>query len=393
MSTSRPPAADGLRVLHVVTRYTGGSVRRLLDAVDAVDARHVVAVGPDSEVERLGELDGRAELVVVGSLRREVTPVGDARALVDLVRLVRRVRPHVVHTHQSKGGLLGRVAARAGGVGIVYHSASMASFGPGYGRAESAVFRVAEWATAPLVTRTFVVGRDLADRLAEGARVPRRKLVTIRSSIPADRFRPPAAGERGARRRARGVDPSALVVAYVGSLEPRKGVADLPALVAEAAAGRPVTLLVAGDGPLRDDLAADRTPGVEVVLLGHVGDVADVMGCADALVLPSSAEGLPQVLVQAAMVGVPFAAYDVDGVGELLDLGARGAAAPLGDRSRLAAALGALLDDAAAGSEAVAGAAPAASEAWREWDPAEVAARYREHYAADLAARRRAPLG
>lgn len=136
-------------------------------------------------------------------------------------------------------------------------------------------------------------------------------------------------------------------------------------------------------------MADDRTPGVDLVLLGHVPDVARVMRAADALVLPSSAEGLPQVLVQAAMVGLPFAAYDVDGVRELLDLGAPGAAAPLGDRSRLVAALRGLLAPAE-----VAGVAQAPAATWREWDPAEVAALYREHYTADLAPgrrRRRAP--
>ena len=74
-------------------------------------------------------------------------------------------------------------------------------------------------------------------------------------------------------------------------------------------------------------------------LLGHVSDVPRVLRAADVLALPSSAEGLPQVLVQAARAGVPFVAFDVDGVAELLALGAVGRSVPLGDRDGFAVAL------------------------------------------------------
>lgn len=351
-------------------------MRRLLDVVDAVDAPHTFVVGPDSEVDPETVLAGRAEVVTVPTLAREVAPGRDARSLVDLVRLLRRLRPDVVHTHQAKAGLVGRVAARLAGVPVVYHSASMASFGPGYGSRESAVFRAAETATAPLVTRYFVVGRDLGDRLVEGARVPRRKLLVVRSHVDRAAFAAVDDQRRAAARARLGLAPDGAVVVFVGSLEDRKGVADLPAVM--AAAGGPATLLVAGTGPRRPLLEAAAVPGVDIRLLGHVADVGGLMAAADAVVLPSSAEGVPQVGVQAAMVGVPLVAYDVDGVGELLDEGADGEVVALGEAADLGAAVRrALADPSRRGSRIQ-------DSVWSAWSTDVIADHYREAYADDL---------
>jgi glycosyltransferase involved in cell wall biosynthesis len=101
-------------------------------------------------------------------------------------------------------------------------------------------------------------------------------------------------------------------------------------------AADPPDLLVVGDGPERERLAAElaaRGLAGHAVLTGHLSDpghVHDAIRGADLLVLMSAAEGLPQVLVQAAAAGTPFVAFDVEGVREILALGARGDAVPLG---------------------------------------------------------------
>lgn len=376
------PARD--QVLSVITRLgRGGSERRLYDVLAAVPADHTVVIGADSDPEVAAALAATCEVLRCDSLVREVSPADDARALAQLVRLLRSRRFDAVHTHQSKAGLLGRVAARLAGVGLVYHSSSMASFGPGYGRAESAAFAVAERVTAPLVTRFFVVGDDLAGRMrANGVR--RDRIDVVRSSLELGPFAVRDAlpdGGRGEARRRLGLDPDVPVVVFVGSLDRRKNVLMLPDAVATATGGGPATLLMAGAGPLADRMqqeADERTDAVDVRLLGHVGDVASVMRAADVLALPSSAEGLPQVLVQAARGGLPFVAFDVDGVAELLALGAIGRSVPLGDHDRFAAAL---RDELAALDRHGRGVDPVV---WAQWEPAVVADHYRRSYQVGL---------
>jgi glycosyltransferase involved in cell wall biosynthesis len=127
------------------------------------------------------------------------------------------------------------------------------------------------------------------------------------------------------------------VIAYVGSLEPRKNPLLLPGLleaVRTAGATRDALLLVAGDGPLGPALRSaldDRRLTDHARLLGHLPDPADVFAGADVVVLLSDVEGLPQVLVQAAAAGTPFVAFEVSGVQELLAAGAVGTAIAPGD--------------------------------------------------------------
>lgn len=377
-------------VLSVITRLArGGSERRLHDVVAAVDADHVVVAGPGSNPAVVAELATRVEVLTCDALVRQVAPAADARALAWLADVVRRRQVDVVHTHQSKAGLLGRLATVGPGRPVVYHSASMASFGPGYGRLEGSAFALAERATAPLVDRWFVVGEDLRRMLAANGAPPER-LQVVRSSLDLAPFAPPGDVERWSWRARLGVPAEGPVVAFVGALETRKGVRALPGVAGAVASalGRPVTLLVAGDGPEREDLAGGLAAAPDVVprILGHLVDVVDVAGvmrAADALVLPSSSEGLPQVLVQAAACGLPVAAYDVEGVRELASLGASVAIAPLGDEAALAVALGGVLgDDRPVRRRLV------SDRVLDQWDPATVAEAYRSAYRADLSGRR-----
>ena len=345
--------AERERVLHVVTRYQrGGSERRIKDLVAALpEFRHDLLVGADSDVDLARAQVGADSVSVLEPLVRSVSPRDDVRCLLTLRALLRARRPALLVTHQSKAGALGRLAAARAGVPAV-HSLSMASFGPGYGRVESLVFRMLERRLGRRTAGFAVVGADLAARFAR-AGVPADRLHVVRSFVPlpdaaaleprdvvrrrlADRFEVPSDGP---------------LVAYVGSLDARKNVLAIPGVLAAAATRAGVTpaFVAAGSGPLADDLAARlaaRGLDDRAVLTGHLGDpadVADVLRGADVVLLLSKAEGLPQVLVQAAANGTPFVTYDVEGVTELLALGAQGDATPLGDLDAVVEALAKVL--------------------------------------------------
>jgi glycosyltransferase involved in cell wall biosynthesis len=222
----------------------------------------------------------------------------------------------------------------------------MANFGPGYSRLQSALFRRIE---ARLIRRTsayVVVGSDLARRY-EAIGTPSDKLHVVRSGVTLT--------ERRERTAARAEVCAALdlpadrpLVLYLGSLDQRKNVLDLPRLLPETSeidAPRPY-LVVAGEGPLEEALRETiRVRGLEgdARLVGFVREPGSLIRAADVVVLLSSAEGVPQVLVQAAAAQTPFVAYAVDGVRELMDLGAEGVAVPLGNVQAAAAATRALL--------------------------------------------------
>ncbi len=361
---SEPPRP--LRVLHLVTRYRrGGSEQRVRDLIAALDdAEHVVIVGADSDPELATEQLG-LEVEVEPDLVRSPRPDRDARAIARVRRRLRAGSFDLVVTHQSKAGVVGRVAARtAGGVPVV-HSLSMASFGPGYGRAESALFRTIERVLAPLTARYVVVGADLARRF-EVAGVTPRKLTIVRSAAtlpsPAPEPRPTVAELAHGR----------PVILSIGALEPRKHPLDLVSLLRSVQCTVPDAFLaVAGEGPLAAELAdAVRAAGLEddVALLGYVKPVDPLLWRADVLVLLSEAEGLPQVLIQAAAAGLPFVTYEVDGAREVVGLGAVGAVVPLGDVDAAADAVTARL---------VAADERTVRVDTGSWDPAVIRAAYR----------------
>lgn len=340
-------------VLHVCTRYQrGGSERRIRDLVAALpEMRHHLLVGAASDPDLAREQTGAEHVEVLPTLVRQVAPVQDAASLLHLWRLLRRAPYDLVVTHQSKAGALGRAAALAARGPAVVHSLSMASFGPGYGRLEDRVFRRLERALGRRTGAFCVVGADLAARFA-AIGVPADRLHVVRSGIPLAPDVRPRAQARQAVSERHGVPPDRPLLCYVGSLEPRKDVLVLPEVQAQLAGRLPIppVLLVVGDGPQREELRARASElglAADVVLTGHLSDaehVRDALRAADVVLLLSRAEGLPQVLVQAAAQGTPFVAFDVEGVRELLALGARGAAVPLGDVDAVAVAVAAHLE-------------------------------------------------
>ncbi len=308
----------------------GGSEQRLRDIVRALDDhQHDVVLGCDSDLRLLQHHLPGVRAVVEPSLCREVDPVRD---LVALRRLTDRIASGgywALVTHQSKAGALGRLAARRLRYQRVVHSLSMPSFGPGYRWDEAAVHRLIERRLEPWTSRYAVVGADLAERF-ETIGVPRHKLSVIRSAVRLPTVRGPRHQLRAELAASLGLDTDRAWLLYLGSLDHRKNVLSLPVFlqqVIQLFVGPRPTLLIAGAGPLEDQLRALASRiGVadDTRVLGHVDDPSDLVSAADAMVLLSRAEGLPQVLVQSAAVGTPFVATEVDGVDELLALGALG---------------------------------------------------------------------
>lgn len=326
-------------VLQLCTRYLrGGSEQRVRDVCQAfAESGHTVVVGRDSDPVLLRQDLPVAEVIVEPSLCREPNPVQDARAVARVRRLVRERRFDVIVTHQSKAGVIGRISAHMANGPPVVHSLSMASFGPGYGRVANHIYRPIERLLSRWTDAYAVVGHDLADRFARIG-VESDKLNVIRSGA-----RLPSNGDGRSAPRARaaaahGLPPDRPWVLYLGALDDRKNVMSLPILHQQVLSMLPRSvapyLVVAGDGPRRDDLVAllDRMGlSGDAQVLGHVTDPGSLLVNADVLVLLSRCEGLPQVLLQATAAGTPFVCWEVDGVDELLDLGAAGFVVDQGD--------------------------------------------------------------
>ena len=314
-----------VKVLHVATRHRlGGAERNLNHTVGWQLARGYdvhVAIGSDGFFPSLP--DG-TRVHLLEDLVRDVAPREDYAAFRQLQRLVRAERYDIVHTHQSKAGIVGRAAA-SGATPLILHTLHMASFGPAYGRTASEVFLKAERYAARFTDLFISVGRELAERyIRAGVGSPDRHVV-IHSPIEVERFqqvREATNAQRLEWRKRFSARPDLSHVVSIGALDRRKRHHVVIDSLAPLLRAGEMTFTIAGDGPEATALANHaKTLGVSdaVRLSGFVSDVPALLGSADLLVHASELEGVPQSVIQALAAGVPVVATEMEGLGEIRD--------------------------------------------------------------------------
>jgi glycosyltransferase involved in cell wall biosynthesis len=344
----------GLKVIHVITRLSlgGSSENTVLSVVGLAAAGHdcLLVTGPaGTETDLVAAAARRGCRVrLLPSLVREVAPVTDLRAVVDLVRIFRRERPDLVHTHTSKAGFVGRLAARLARVPLTVHTPHGHVFYAYYGPARTRLFIALERLAARWTDRIVVLTpRGAEEHLARGIGRP-GQYVAIPSGVDVAALRA-RAPERAAARARIGVNAEAPLVVGVGRLVPVKGFDVLIAAVPELRAAFPsVSVLLVGDGPERPALEARaRALGVDAHLriVGALDDVAPCIAASDVLVAPSRNEGMGRVLIEAMALDVPVVATRVGGIPSVLGDGEFGVLVPAEAPGPLAAALIDVLHD------------------------------------------------
>ena len=255
-------------------------------------------------------------------------------ALRRLRALLRRERPHVLHTWMFTCNLYGRLAAR--GLPI----ATLASEVAADVTKSAARLAIDRW-LAPSTGAFYVNSSVVARFYHERCGIPLEKLVVIPNGVRVPEMAP-------VPRAALGVSEDAFVVCGAGRLSPEKGFDRvIEALAAPALRERKVELIIAGEGPSRgalEALAVARAVAGRVHLLGHRADLPGVLQAADAFVLSSLHEGMSNVLMEAMALGLPCVSTPVGGVEELLSHGESGLVVPASAPEPIAAALAQLMD-------------------------------------------------
>src|SRR3989442_4049582 len=340
-----------MRVLHVITRLAvGGSPENTVATVVALARAGyacTLAVSFRESVEAVLE-DARrrgCRLVDVPSLGREVALASDVAAIYRLLRPIGADRPHIGHTHTSKAGFVGRLAARLARVPGVIHQPHGHIFYGYYGRRRSTFYigleRLAAHWTDRIVTLTE---RGTDEHLAQGIG-RREQFVAVPSGVPIEALQARASSRADARVRL-GLGPRALVVVGLGRLVPVKGfdllVGALPRVLAEVP---DTTVLLVGDGPERLALerqAATLGVGARVRIEGAVSAsdaVPAYLAAADVCAAPSRNEGMGRALVEAMALGVPVVGAAVGGIPSVIRQNECGRLIPPDDVGALAAAL------------------------------------------------------
>jgi glycosyltransferase involved in cell wall biosynthesis len=330
-----------MRIAALVTQPRGGPVDHAVDVACELAAR-----GHDSHL--IGPVGNHADRLAGAGVVHHDVAIGhksDLASALELRRLLRTLRPDVLHCQDRRAGLVGRTVGRGTAPRIVYTIHGVAD---GLSDLVAGNARVAprrrfdklryltseRWLDRLTPTQIVAVSRPVGRYVVDHTRLPAERVHIVPNGIDADRFSP---GIEGA--------PDTATILWLGVLAPVKRVDVLIRAVVRIPRAK---LVLVGEGPERDrleSLIAELGVRDRVDVRGYVEDPAPVYREAQVFALPSAAEGLPLALLQAMSAALPAVASSVGGIPDVLRPGIDGRLVAPDDPDGFTAALSELLDD------------------------------------------------
>jgi glycosyltransferase involved in cell wall biosynthesis len=345
-----------LRICHVITRMIVGGAQEntLLTVRGLMDKGHDVVLvsgpttGPEGELLRTVPVPG-LQVREDPTLVRELRLWTDLRACTSLARCFRQARFDVVHTHSSKAGIVGRIAAHRAGVPLVMHTVHGQAFHPYERWWRNRLFVWAERLAARRSHRILAVAQAMVEQCVAAGVAPRDKYAVVYSGMEIEPFL--TARPDPELRRQLGLPAEAPVIGKIARLFELKGHDFLITAAANVVREFPtVRFLLVGDGALRARLEAEiaaRGLSEHFVFAGLVPpqDIPRYTALMTVLVHLSLREGLPRTVVQALAAAVPAVGFALDGTPEVIHDGETGRLCHAGDVAAVSDAILGLLRD------------------------------------------------
>jgi glycosyltransferase involved in cell wall biosynthesis/ribosomal protein S18 acetylase RimI-like enzyme len=337
------------RLLHIVGESRFGGVARIilgLGRVAQAEGWQVDVLTTDPQVQK-AVLQHGLGLVNLDVIRREIQPLWDVWGLFRLYQYLRRKPYHIVHTHTSKGGFVGRLAARLARVPVIVHTAHGFAFHEKSPAAIRLVYSALERLASHWCDQIVSVSefhRNWAIQL--GICSPQQILAIPNGVVEATRYQKV---ELAQLRYQLGARPGDLLILTIARLAADKGLDYLiEAAAMLPATGRSTHIVIAGEGPEHEQLEQRaRRLGVmhQVTFAGFREDVGDLLAACDAVILPSLREGLSISLLEAMAAGKPIIATNIGSQTEVASHGEIALLVPTADGPALAKAILRLIRD------------------------------------------------
>ena len=345
------------KILHIITRLDmGGSAQNTLLTCRELSSKYemVLVHGPslesnmtDSEKRSVKKAIDEAkqrgvEFICISSLLRRIHPAKDIRTILLLIWLIVKEKPVIVHTHSSKAGILGRLAAKLAGAPIIIHTPHGHVFYGHFNPQASKIFLWIEKWFANLTDRIIALTEgEKKDYVNLSVGQP-ENLLTIHSGVDT-RCYVSAPVNVIEKKQSLGLLPNGFLIGFVGWLLPIKGPMHLLRAMPKVWKEHPdISLVFVGRGNLDVELRAvtlQFNAYGRVHFLGWRDDIEEIMQIFDIFVLPSLNEGMGRVLVEAMAAGKPAVASRVGGIPDLVKDQKTGLLVPPGDEQALAEAI------------------------------------------------------
>lgn len=322
-------------MLHIITRFIrGGADENTLLTVNGLDSSRYevhLMIGNTYDERMIGRLSPSVRLIKIKEMGREISPVKDLEALLSIYRIIREEKYHILHTHTSKAGFLGRLAARLAGTAHIIHGVHTIPFADVLQPQYNGFFLLLEKFAASFTHLFIAVGEDLKRRYIEAGVGAPERYRTVYSGMDLEEFNRAAQMDDREKKTLRseiGITDGEMCVGIVSRLESGKGFNFFTRIIEEIVRSYPhVRFIVVGDGSLKGQLTneiAQRKLDDKVSFIGSREDIARIIATFDVAIFTSLLEGLPRTVVQYALLGKPIVTFDVGGVREVVSEGKNG---------------------------------------------------------------------
>ena len=356
---------ENIKVLHIITRFDkGGSAQNTYLSLLGLRKKNyqlslVSGLSLESEMKyeeikakekdiQILESEG-IEFIQCSSLLRRINIIKDLKAFFDIWRIIKKYNPLIVHTHSSKAGLMGRLAAKLAGTPIIVHTPHGHVFFGYFGPFKTKLFIIFEKLASRITDKIVALtNREKEDhilfKIAE-----EDKFSVIYSGIELNALKESSSGEKQNLKKELGIPENSLIVGTAGRLVPVKGPEFLVKASKYIISKYPDTyFMFTGDGSLEHDLkrkALEMGISDNIIFLGWRDDLAKIISIYDIFVLPSLNEGMGRVLVEAMALGKSIVASNVGGIPDLVIHEKNGFLVPPKNPKELAKYIQILLED------------------------------------------------
>ena len=315
--------------LVLIAEATSGGVRRHLQTILESISRdkfdpilYCSALRDPTFMSDIAEMEKSGITVRLFSMRRGISPVSDIWNLFSIARALRKDLPHIVHTHSSKAGFIGRLAAKFAGIPRVIHSPHVFPFEMRVSWHSRMLYLWLERLAACWTDMLLAVSKSEKKIAARRCGFPEEKIVLIRNGIDCGVWTPAGRRRKEAARRACGIPRTSFTVGLVGRLSPQKGcLIFVDTCMVLLSLSRDLTFVVCGDGPMEKTMRERvRQCGMEkhFLFMRQSQKIQGIYRTLDCLMLPSLWESCPYTALEAMAMGIPVVASNVGGIPEII---------------------------------------------------------------------------
>jgi glycosyltransferase involved in cell wall biosynthesis len=306
-----------MKILYIITSADGGGAQKyVLDLA----ARFGGGVAAGNEKSDLFEQAKKLRLAVypVNSLKRNISPVKDIRAIFEIRRIIKSVNPDIVHLNSSKAGVLGGIAAKLAGKKVIFTAHGMYYF-TNTPPLKKWAYTWTEKFAALFWDRLIAVSKQDAGLALKHKLLQAKNISAIYNGLPPIIFLPKAQA-----RQQLGTEQNKVIVGCIAQYYSRKGLDVLikATTILPEEFKRKIQIVLIGQGPERTNLEKlinDLNLRETISLKSFQVQASSLLKALDIFVLPSRYEGFPYVLLEAMQAGLPIIATNVGGNAEALD--------------------------------------------------------------------------